>query len=129
MELDERVEVGLAQRVAVQRQERAVETACREADAAAGAERLVLDAVLEREVAVRCPEVLLDLGRHVPARDDGAAHAVTAQVLEGVGEQRAVDQRQHVLADRLGQRSQARPLSAHEDHGGQAHPAPRPMPS
>ena len=52
MERDQLAEVGLAQRVAVQREEAALELAAGEADRAARPERLVLDRVLEREAAV-----------------------------------------------------------------------------
>ena len=63
MEGDERVEVGLPQRVAVERKERLVDPFGCEADRAAGAERLLLDPVFEPKLAVAVTEVLLDLGR------------------------------------------------------------------
>ena len=128
VEVDERAEIGGAQRVAVQREERPVEIPGGVTDAAARAERLVLDAILEAQLAVRRAEVRLDLRRHVAARDDRATNAVLPQVLEGVGEERPVDERQHVLARRLGERAQARPLPPDEDHRRKSH-ALRPMPS
>ena len=65
MEGHERIEVGFPQRVAVEREEQLVDPFGREADRAARPERLLLDLVLELEVAVPVAEVLLDLGRQV----------------------------------------------------------------
>ena len=102
------VEVGLAQRIAVEREEGLVDPLRGEADRAAGAERLLLDLVFEPQVAVAVAEMLLDLGREVAARDDRARDAVAAQMLEGVGELRPVDERQHVLSRPVGERAQPR---------------------
>ena len=125
----QRVEVGLAQRVAVECEERLAEVTRGEPDRTSGAEGLVLDLVLEREIAVRVAEMGADLGRQVAAGHDRAAHAMPAQVLERVGEQRPVDERQHVLAGSLGEGQESRSLPADQDDARQAHPAARPMPS
>ena len=45
-------------------------------------------------------------------------------MLEREGEQRPVDEREHVLADPLGQRAQARALAADEDDRGETHERP-----
>ena len=97
MEGEKRVEIGLSEGVAVEREERLAEVPRREADRAARAERLVLDLVVECELAVGAPEMVANLGRQIPARDDRAANTVPAQMLEGVGEERPVDEREHVL--------------------------------
>src|SRR5204862_7898958 len=88
MELDEPPEVGSAQRVAVQREEASDDPARCEADRAAGAERLVLGAVLERETVRVVAEVFPDLRRKVAARERRAHDAVPAQMLECEREQR-----------------------------------------
>ena len=129
MERDHLAEVGLAQRVAVEREEAALEPAAGEADRAARAERLVLDRVLEREPAVRDAEGRLDLVRQVPARDDRALDTVPREVLERVREERPVDEREHVLARPVGQRSEPRALAADQDHRGKTSCDGRPMPS
>ena len=129
VEVDERAEVGLAERVAVEGEERLVDPLGGEADRAAGAERLLLDPVLEREVAVAVAEVVLDLSRQVAARDDRPGDAEAAQMLERVGELRPVDERQHVLPRPVGERPQAGAEAADEDDGRQAHAEGRPMPS
>jgi hypothetical protein len=46
---------------------------------------------------------------------------VTREMLEGVREERAVDERQHVLAHPVGERSEPRALPAHEDDRREAH--------
>ena len=127
VKIDERVEIGLAERVAVEGEERPVDPLGRVADRAAGAERLLLDPVLERELAVAVAEVVLDLGRQVAARDDRPGDAEAAQVLEGVGELRPVDERQHVLSRPVGQRPQTGAEAADENDGRQAHAEGRPM--
>ena len=58
-----------------------------------------------------------------------ALDAVPREVLERVGEQRPVDEREHVLARPVGERSEPRPLAADEDDRGKAHTTGRPMPS
>ena len=73
VEGEQRVEIGLAQRVAVEGEERLPQVTCGEPDRAAGAEGRVLDLVVERELAVGVAEVLADLGRQVAARDDRRA--------------------------------------------------------
>ncbi len=121
MEVHDRTEVGVAQRVPVQREEGLAHLARGEGDPAGRPERLVLDAVAELEVAVARSEVLPDLGRQVSAGDDSATDAVAAEMLEGKGEERTVDERQHVLADAIGQRAEARPLPSDQNDRGQAH--------
>ncbi len=61
MEGDQLAEIGLAQRVPVEREEAPFELAAGEADRSAGAERLVLDRVLERHAVVLGAEPGLDL--------------------------------------------------------------------
>src|SRR3990172_9751187 len=63
------------------------------------------------------------------ARDDRVLDAVTGEMLEGVGEERFVDEREHVFPHAVGERAQPCPLSAYEDDCRQAHPIGRPMPS
>ena len=121
MEADELGEVRLAQRVAVQREEAPLEAAGGERDPPARAERLRLDGVLEGEIAVAVAEGCGDLVRQVAAGDDRALDAVPCEVLERVREERAVDERQHVLPRRVREGPQAGPLAAHEDDRGQAH--------
>ena len=79
MERDHLAEVGLAQRVAVEREEALVELAAGEADRTARTERLVLDRVLEAHRVVARPEPGLDLVGQVAARDDRALDAVPAR--------------------------------------------------
>ena len=67
------------------------------------------------------PEDRLDLIREVPAGDDRALDAMPGEVLERVGEQRPVDDREHVLAGAVGERPQPRSLTADEDDRGKAH--------
>ena len=86
-----------------------------------GAERLVLDGVLERHPVVLRAEPGLDLIREIAGRDDPALDAVSREVLERVREQRAVDEREHVLARPVGKRSEPRPLAADEDDRRKAH--------
>ena len=57
MERDQLAEVGLAERVAVEREEALFELAACEADRAAGSERLVLDRVRERHPSWLLPNV------------------------------------------------------------------------
>ena len=121
VERDHLAEIGLAQGVSVQREEAPLELTPREADRAAGSERLVLDRVLEREAVVPRAEPRLDLVGEVPARDDRALDAVPGEVLEGVREQRPVDEREHVLARAIGERSEPRALAADQDHRREAH--------
>ena len=121
MEVDELAEVGLTQRVAVQREEAALELARREPDRAARPQRLVLDRVLEGETVVPVPEPRLDLVGEVAARDDRALDAVTGEVLERVREKRPVDEREHVLPRPVSERPQARSLTADEDDRREAH--------
>ena len=132
VERDELGKVGLAQRVAVQREERARRAPSREPDRASGAERLRLDRVLERKPAVARSEGRADLVREVAAGDDRPLDAVPREVLERVREQRPVDEREHVLPRPVGQRPQPRPLPADEDDRRKASRhvwLGRPMPS
>jgi hypothetical protein len=129
MERDELTEVRLAQRVAVQREEGALELAPCEADRSARTERLVLDRILEGHPVVPRAKRRLDLVGEVPARDDPALHAVPCEVLERVREERPIDEREHVLARAVGERSESRALAAHEDDRRERHTRGRPMPS
>ncbi len=129
VEAHELREIGLAQRVAVQREEAPLELASGEGDRAAGSERLVLDRVLECEALVPLAERRLNLVGQVSARDDPALDAVPREVLERVGEERPVDEREHVLARPVGERPEPRALPSHEDDRRKAHPTWRPMPS
>ena len=105
------------------------EVAAGEADRAPGAERLVLDRVLERHPVVLGSEPGLDLIGEIAGRDDSALDAVSREVLECVREQRPVDEREHVLPRPVGKRSEPRPLASNEDHRWKAHTTGRPMPS
>jgi len=116
-----RGEVGAVEDVSVEREERAVEAVRGEPDAAARSERLRLDAVLEREAVRARAEVLLDRRREIPAAEDGPRDAVAAQVLERIGEERPVDEREHGLGPARGQRAEAGALPADEDHRREAH--------
>ena len=55
--------------------------------------------------------------------------AVPREVLERVREERPVDERQHVLARAVGERSEPRALPSDEDDRRKAHTTGRPMPS
>ena len=55
--------------------------------------------------------------------------AVPREMLERVGEERPVDDRQHVLARAIGERSEPRALATDQDHRGETHMTGRPMPS
>ena len=118
MEANDRSEVRLAERVAVQGEKGRIEPVRGIRDTATRPERLLLDAVVEPEPSILVAEALADLRGHVTARDDRARDAVTAQVLEGVGEQRPVDEREHVLASSLGEGPQTRALPSDEDDRG-----------
>ena len=104
MQAHELVEIGFTQGIAVERKKRLVQPGGGEADRSSRAERLVLDPILEVDALVGAVEVLLDLSRQITARDDAPPHPVTPQVLERIGEQRPVDEGEHVLARTLGQR-------------------------
>ena len=65
--------------------------------------------------AVPVAEMGLDLGRQVAAGEDRAVDAVAGKMLEGVREERPVDERQHGLRRARGQRTQARALAPDED--------------
>ncbi len=129
VEGDQLAEIGLAQRVPVEREEAPFELATGEGDGSSGTERLVLDRVLERHAVVLGAEPDLDLVGQVPARDDRTLHAVSRQVLERVREQRPVDEREHVLPRPVGERSEPRPLAADQNHRRERHTTGRPMPS
>jgi len=46
----------------------------------------------------------LDLVGEMATRDDGVCDVVPGEMLEGIGEERSVDEREHVLARAVGER-------------------------
>ena len=129
MERDHLAEICLAERVTVEREEASVELAPGESNRTARPQRLALDPVLERHAAMAIAERRLDLVGEVAARDDRAVDTVPREMLERIREKRTVDERQHVLARAVGERSKPRALPAHEDDRGKCHETGRPMPS
>ena len=115
--VDERAEIDVAERVAGDDEERLVEQAAGEADGAGGAERQLLDRVLDVQVErLAVAEVASDRLRHERERDHDVVEAVTTQQLEDVLDARLADDRDHRLGLVRGERAQARPLATrHHD--------------
>ena len=130
---DERAEVVLGEDVAVQQQERPGHAAPgREPCRPRRPERLGLDDVLEREPGrCRAPvaEVRDERVRQVAAGEDRALDAGRGELVEQVGEQRAVDERQHRLRRAQRERPQAGAGTADEDDGVHQSRSGRPTPS
>ena len=114
--VDEGAEIDVAERVAGDDEERLVEQAAREADGAGGAERQLLDRVLDVQVErVAVAEVAADRLRHERERDDDVVEAVPAQQLEDVLDARLADDRHHRLGLVRGEGAQACPLPTRHD--------------
>jgi hypothetical protein len=113
----DRAEVDIAERIARDDEEGLVEHAAREPDRARGAQRRLLDRVLDLEVPrVAVAEVAPDRLRHERDRDDHLFDSVLLQQLEDVLHAGLADDRDHRLRLVGGQRAQARPLAAgHHD--------------
>src|SRR5207344_3481351 len=121
MERDHLAEVGLPQRIAVQREEAALQLTGGERDPTTRVEWLVLHRIPEAQAVVLLAEVALELLGEVAAGELCLLDTVSCPVLERVREERPVDQRQHVLPSSSRQRSEPRALPAHEDDCRQAH--------
>src|SRR5205085_3783287 len=114
----ELAEVDVAERVARDDEEGVVEAIARELDRARGAERRLLDRVLEPEPErLAAPEVAPDLLRQEGDGDDDVLEPVPAQELQDVLHARLADDRHHRLRLVRRQRAQARPLAAGHDDG------------
>src|SRR5579884_4268037 len=118
IELDDSAEVDVAERVARDDEEGVIETVAREAHGAGGAERALLDRVLDLEPErLAVAEVGADRLRQERDRDDDVAEVVLAQQLEDVLHARLADDRHHRLRLVRGQRPQPRPLPTRHDDG------------
>ena len=115
----ERAEVDVAEHVAVEDVEAAVvEQRVAVGDGAGGAERLVLDGVVDLEsVAGAVADDRLDGLGEKAGGEDRALHAVTGEVVEDVGDERPLDDRRDRLGHARGDGTQPRALAADEDDG------------
>ena len=110
-------EVEVGQDVAVEHQEALVEEVLGVLQRAGGSARLgLLDEAQPQPVLRAVAEHVAHGGGQEAARHDDVVDAVAGQPLEHVGDERAVDERDDGLGDGRGQRPQARPLAADEDH-------------
>ena len=114
---DQRRQIDVAQRVAGDHEERFVEASLRELHRAGGAERLLLDRVVDVHVeGLALAEVRANRLRHERERDDDLVHPVLSQQVEDVLHTRLADDRHHRLGLVRGQGPQAGPLPAgHHD--------------
>ena len=121
VQVDDLVQVDVAERVARDDEERLVEPVRREPHRAGGAERALLDRVLDVQAEVAAvAEVGADRLRQERHRDHDVAEAVVAQQLEDVLHARLADDRHHRLRLVRGQRAKARPLPAGHHDGSHA---------
>ncbi len=117
---DEPRGVEVSQHVAVENEKRVVDArlVCREGDRARRVERLGLDDVLEGDPGDLVGGEGLDEGvRPVAEREHSTVDPVTSQPLDDVHDHRALDHRQHLLGDLVGERPQPGPLAADENDG------------
>ena len=117
VELDEPGQVDVAEGVAGDDEERVVELAAREPHGARGAERRLLDRVLDRQTeAVAVAEVAPDRLRQERHGHDHVLEPMGPEQLEDVLHARLADDRDHRLGLVRRQRAQAGPLpSRHHD--------------
>ena len=115
--VDEGAEVDVAQRVAGDHEEGLVEALVREPHGAGGAERLLLDGVVDVDTErLAVAEVRADRLRHEREGDDDLVHPVAPQQVDDVLHARLPDDRHHRLRLVRGERPQARPLpTGHHD--------------
>src|SRR5919108_244687 len=118
VEVDEPAQVDVAERVARDDEERVVEAVAREGHGAGGAERRLLDGVLDREPErLAVAEVAPDLLRQEGDGDDHVLEPMRSDELEDVLHARLADDRHHRLRLVRGQRPEARALAAGHDDG------------
>ena len=117
VELDELAEVDVAEGVARDDEDGVVELSGGEPDGAGGAERRLLDRVLDPQAEpLAGPEVAADRLRQERERDDHVVEAVALEQLEDVLHARLADDRHHRLRLVRGQRPQPRALpTRHHD--------------
>ena len=121
VELDDLAEVDVAERVAGDDEERLVEAVRCVAHRAGGAERALLDRILDVEPeALAVAEVRPNRLRHEGDRDDDVGETMLAEQLEDVLHARLADDRHHRLRLVRRQRAQARALAARHHDGLQA---------
>ena len=109
-------QVHVGQHVAVEHQEALVEQRLGVLERAAGAERPRLLDVAQPDAEGRAvAEHVAHAAGQVAARHDDVVDAVAAQPVEHEADERAVDERDHRLGHRAGQRPQARALAARQD--------------
>ncbi len=115
--VDQRAEVDVAECVPGDDEEGVVELLACETDGAGGAERQLLDGVLDVDAErLTVAEVAADRLRHERERDDDLVHSVPTQQLDDVLDARLADDRDHRLRLVRGQRPQPRPLpTRHHD--------------
>ena len=119
-----RVQVDLGQHVAVEDDDRSVEVRLGELDRAAGAERLRLDQVADRQAdAAAVAEDVLDAARLVvEAEDDFVEPGDLLQQVDLVVQERAVEDRDDGLRRVERQRPEPRALPAGEEDGLHGNP-------
>ena len=118
VERDERAQVDVAERVARDDEEGVVERIACQPDRAGGAERQLLDRVLDVQAeGLAGAEVAADRLRQERERDDDVLEAVLLQELEDVLHARLADDRHHRLRLVRRERAQARALAAGHDDG------------
>jgi hypothetical protein len=117
VEGDERTQVDVAERVAGDDEEGVVERVAREADGAGGAERELLDGILDVEPEpLPRAEIAADRLGQERERDDHVLEAVLLEELQDVLHARLADDRHHRLGLVRRERAQARALAAgHHD--------------
>ena len=121
VEVDDLVQVDVAERIARDDEERLVQAVRREPHRPRRAERALLDRVLDVQPEVAAvPEVGADRLRQEGDRDDDVGETVLAQQLEDVLHARLADDRHHRLRLVRRERTQPRPLAAGHDDGPHA---------
>ena len=123
VERDDLAEIEVAERVARDHDERLGQVLARVLHRAGGAERLLLDRVLDAHAeGAAVPEVAADHLRHERERHHDVVDAVAMHELDDVLDARLAADRHHRLGLVRGQRTQARPLSS--GHHDCAHQVP-----
>jgi hypothetical protein len=121
VEGDDLLQVHVRERVARDDDERVVELRAREPDGAGGAERRLLDRVLDVDAeGLAVAEVAADRLRQERDGDDHVLEAVLAKEVDDVLHARLADDRNHRLRLVRGQRPQPRPLAAGHDDASHA---------
>ena len=123
---DQRGQVDVAERVPGDDDEGLGERVAREPHGAGGAQRLLLDRVLDRQShRLAGAEVAANRLRHEGERDDDVLEPVRLQQLEDVLHARLADDRHHRLRLVRRERPQARALAACHDDGFHGRPTSR----